>query len=157
MSRTVRNRRDPLSGHGRASHREIGRECLRSWTEVCRDRRYPGPLNIDDFARKPSLPLQGHVYKIQGSSQPRIARSACTGSSHVPPVIVDPKGIPAGRVNSQPVSLCELSATIVDALGLERHAWLNMGYRLSLARRDRRGNRGGPQAGHLSELGGGRD
>jgi hypothetical protein len=37
-------------------------------------------------------------------------------------VIVDPKGISAGRVNSQQVSLCEVSATIVDALGLERHA-----------------------------------
>ena len=40
----------------------------------------------------------------------------------VPLVIVDPKGVPAGRVVAEPVSLCEVPATVVDLLGLGRDA-----------------------------------
>jgi arylsulfatase A-like enzyme len=40
----------------------------------------------------------------------------------VPLVIVDNKGVPAGRVVARPVSLCDVPATIVDLLGLESDA-----------------------------------
>jgi arylsulfatase A-like enzyme len=40
----------------------------------------------------------------------------------VPLVIVDRKGVPAGRVVSEPVSLCDIPATVVDLLGLGRDA-----------------------------------
>ena len=36
----------------------------------------------------------------------------------VPLVIVDPKGVPAGRVVVEPVSLRDIPATVVDLLGL---------------------------------------
>ena len=36
----------------------------------------------------------------------------------VPLVIVDPKGVPAGRVVAEPVSLRDIPATVVDLLGL---------------------------------------
>ena len=38
----------------------------------------------------------------------------------VPLVIVDPKGVPAGRVVVEPVSLRDIPATVVDLLGLTR-------------------------------------
>jgi arylsulfatase A-like enzyme len=40
----------------------------------------------------------------------------------VPLVIVDPKGVPAGRVVVEPVSLRDIPATVVDLLGLARDA-----------------------------------
>ncbi len=40
----------------------------------------------------------------------------------VPLVIVDPKGVPAGRVVAEPVSLRDVPATVVDLLGLVRDA-----------------------------------
>jgi hypothetical protein len=40
----------------------------------------------------------------------------------VPLVIVDPKGVPAGRVVAEPVSLRDVPATVVDLLGLGRDA-----------------------------------
>ena len=40
----------------------------------------------------------------------------------VPLVIVDRPGVPAGRVVSEPVSLCDVPATVVDLLGLGRDA-----------------------------------
>ena len=40
----------------------------------------------------------------------------------VPLVIVDTKGVPSGRVVSEPVSLCDVPATVVDLLGLGRNA-----------------------------------
>ncbi len=40
----------------------------------------------------------------------------------VPLVIVDPKGVPAGRAVVEPVSLRDISATVVDLLGLARAA-----------------------------------
>ena len=40
----------------------------------------------------------------------------------VPLVIVDPKGVPAGRVVVEPVSLRDIPATVVDLLGLARAA-----------------------------------
>ena len=42
----------------------------------------------------------------------------------VPLVIVDPKGVPAGRVVAEPVSLRDVPATVVDLLGLGRDATL---------------------------------
>ena len=40
----------------------------------------------------------------------------------VPLVIVDPKGVPAGRVVAEPVTLRDMPATVVSLLGLERAA-----------------------------------
>jgi arylsulfatase A-like enzyme len=40
----------------------------------------------------------------------------------VPLVIVDNKGVPSGRVVAEPVSLCDVPATVVDLLGLGRDA-----------------------------------
>ncbi len=40
----------------------------------------------------------------------------------VPLVIVDPKGVPAGHVVSEPVSLRDVPATVIDRLGLDRDA-----------------------------------
>jgi arylsulfatase A-like enzyme len=40
----------------------------------------------------------------------------------VPLVIVNPKGVPAGRVVAEPVSLRDVAATVVDLLGLGRDA-----------------------------------
>jgi len=40
----------------------------------------------------------------------------------VPLVIVDNKSVPSGRVVAEPVSLCDLPATVVDLLGLGRDA-----------------------------------
>ena len=40
----------------------------------------------------------------------------------VPLVIVDTKRVPSARVVAQPVSLCDIPATVVDLLGLERDA-----------------------------------
>jgi arylsulfatase A-like enzyme len=40
----------------------------------------------------------------------------------VPLVILDPKGVPAGRVVAQPVSLRDIPATVVDLLGLAANA-----------------------------------
>jgi arylsulfatase A-like enzyme len=40
----------------------------------------------------------------------------------VPLVIVDPRGVPAGRVVAEPVSLRDVPATVVDLLGLGRDA-----------------------------------
>src|SRR5262249_54461200 len=40
----------------------------------------------------------------------------------VPLVIVDPTGVPAGRVVAEPVSLCDIPATVVDLLGSSRDA-----------------------------------
>ena len=40
----------------------------------------------------------------------------------VPLVIVDPKGVPAGRAVAEPVSLRDVPATVLDLLGLGRGA-----------------------------------
>ena len=40
----------------------------------------------------------------------------------VPLVIVDNKGVPSARVVAEPVSLCDVPATVVDLLGLGRDA-----------------------------------
>ena len=40
----------------------------------------------------------------------------------VPLVIVDPKGVPAGRAVAEPVSLRDVPATVLDLLGLGRDA-----------------------------------